>query len=57
MVRAPVAKAAVVGHSMGGLVSRLQSVDSRDDFWKTPMRSSVFAGLMFGKVRFRRFVS
>ena len=24
----------LVGHSMGGLVSRLQTVDSRDDFWK-----------------------
>ncbi|QDS99825.1 esterase/lipase family protein [Adhaeretor mobilis] len=25
----------LVGHSMGGLVSRLQTVDSRDHFWKT----------------------
>jgi len=24
----------LVGHSMGGLVSRLQTIDSRDDFWK-----------------------
>lgn len=24
----------LVGHSMGGLVSRLQTVNSRDDFWK-----------------------
>lgn len=24
----------LVGHSMGGLVSRLQSVDSEDDFWR-----------------------
>jgi pimeloyl-ACP methyl ester carboxylesterase len=25
----------LVGHSMGGLVSRLQTIDSRDDFWRT----------------------
>lgn len=25
----------LVGHSMGGLVSRLQTIDSRDQFWKT----------------------
>lgn len=24
----------LVGHSMGGLVSRLQTIDSRDDFWR-----------------------
>ena len=24
----------LVGHSMGGLVSRMQTIDSRDDFWK-----------------------
>ncbi|MFO0939438.1 MAG: alpha/beta hydrolase [Pirellulales bacterium] len=24
----------LVGHSMGGLVSRLQTIESRDDFWK-----------------------
>jgi hypothetical protein len=24
----------LVGHSMGGLLSRLQTIDSRDDFWK-----------------------
>lgn len=24
----------LVGHSMGGLVARLQTIDSRDDFWK-----------------------
>jgi pimeloyl-ACP methyl ester carboxylesterase len=24
----------LVGHSMGGLVSRLQTIDSRDEFWK-----------------------
>jgi pimeloyl-ACP methyl ester carboxylesterase len=24
----------LVGHSMGGLISRMQSLDSRDDFWK-----------------------
>ena len=27
-------KVIVVGHSMGGLVSRLQTIESRDDFWK-----------------------
>lgn len=24
----------LIGHSMGGLVSRLQTIDSRDDFWR-----------------------
>ncbi|NLY00810.1 MAG: alpha/beta fold hydrolase [Rhodopirellula sp.] len=24
----------LVGHSMGGLISRMQTIDSRDDFWK-----------------------
>jgi pimeloyl-ACP methyl ester carboxylesterase len=34
----------LVGHSMGGLVSRLQTIDSGDDFWKivsdTPIQSA-----------------
>ncbi|MFK8114350.1 MAG: lipase family alpha/beta hydrolase [Rubripirellula sp.] len=34
----------LVGHSMGGLVSRLQTIDSGDDFWKivsdTPVRNA-----------------
>jgi pimeloyl-ACP methyl ester carboxylesterase len=34
----------LVGHSMGGLVSRLQSVDSHDDFWNI-VSSEPFNGL------------
>ena len=30
----PIDQMVLVGHSMGGLVSRLQTIDSGDDFWK-----------------------
>ncbi len=30
----PVDQMVLVGHSMGGLVSRMQTIDSGDDFWK-----------------------
>lgn len=31
---APVDQMVLVGHSMGGLISRMQTIDSGDDFWK-----------------------
>lgn len=30
----PLDQMVLVGHSMGGLISRMQTIDSRDDFWR-----------------------
>ncbi len=37
----PIDQTVLVGHSMGGLISRMQTIDSRDDFWKIVSREPV----------------